>query len=88
MSTKTLRGVELLDSTVSTAAMNMCRNRLKSLVKRLQKMGRLKEYDDLLKTQATKLYIENAPKLDITNRIHYLPHFAVIKDEIVLSVSR
>ena len=59
----------------------MCKSRLKSLVKKLRTMGRLKDYDNILRDQIRMRFIEEVLLPNISRRVHYLPHFAVMKND-------
>ena len=59
----------------------MCKSRLKSLVRKLTSMGLMKEYDDILQDQLNKRYTEVVPVAVECTAVHFLPHFAVIREE-------
>ena len=59
----------------------MCRKRLEGLVKKLKKIGKLKEYDGILNDQRKRNFIERVDVPSEGKNIHYLPHFAVIREE-------
>ena len=53
--------------------------RLKSLVKRLKKAGKLDNYDAIIKEQLQEGIIEEAP-LAATGQEFYIPHKAVVRE--------
>ena len=52
------------------------------MLQRLQRTGKLNEYDDILNKQLESGFIENIGTPTISKiRLHYLPHFAVFKND-------
>ena len=61
---------------------NMCKRRLKSVIQKLKRIKRIEDYDYLLKDQIERGFIERIEDLgDDGKRVHYLPHFAVLREE-------
>ena len=57
----------------------LAKGRLTSLVRRLRRdPDMLKRYDDVIQDQLTKGIIEEAPPVQSSHRLHYLPHHHVI----------
>jgi hypothetical protein len=55
-------------------------SRMKSQVKRLRKQPNiLVEYDNIIKQQLDAGVIERVPELDTAEKVHYLPHQAVVR---------
>ena len=60
----------------------LCKRRLQGLVCKLRKIGKLDEYDATLKDQYEKKFIEIVEKPEEREGpVHYLPHFAVLKED-------
>ena len=57
----------------------LAKGRLTSLIRRLRRdPDMLKRYDDVIQDQLTKGIIEEAPPVQSSHRLHYLPHHHVI----------
>ena len=57
----------------------LAKGRLTSLIRRLRHdPDMLKRYDDVIQDQLTKGIIEEAPPVQSSHRLHYLPHHHVI----------
>ena len=54
--------------------------RLTSTVRRLEKLGRIEEYDKIMKEQLHQGIIEKVPYKPTGEVIHWIPHQAVIRD--------
>ena len=64
----------------------LAKGRLTSLIRRLRRdPDMLKRYDDVLQDQLTKGIIEEAPPVQSSHRLHYLPHHHVISPSTVRS---
>ena len=60
---------------------SLCERRLNSQLKRLKKEPEiLKKYDDVIKDQIKQGIIEEVPDLPTGERIHFLPHHPVIRE--------
>ncbi|XP_070550016.1 uncharacterized protein [Ptychodera flava] len=57
---------------------SLCTARLYSTTKRLEKMGRLEEYDEIMREQINMGVIEPVPANQTGETVHYVPHQAVI----------
>ena len=55
--------------------------RLQSTTKKLERMGKLTDYDNIMQEQLSMGMIEPAPKESNQAKVHYIPHHAVIKEE-------
>ena len=55
--------------------------RLRSTTRRLERLGRLKEYHEIMKQQLEDGILEPVPEKPTGDVIHYIPHQAVIRDE-------
>ena len=55
--------------------------RLQSTTKKLERMGKLTDYDNIMQKQLSMGMIEPAPKESNQAKVHYIPHHAVIKEE-------
>ena len=55
--------------------------RLQSTTKKLERMGKLTDYDNIMQEQLSMGMIELAPKESNQAKVHYIPHHAVIKEE-------
>jgi len=56
--------------------------RLKNQIERLKNAPEnMKAYDEIIKEQVEVGIIERVPELETPDRVHYLPHHAVIRDE-------
>ena len=64
-------------------------SRLRGQVRRLRKEpGLLAEYDSIIREQLQSGIIERVPELDTADRVHYLPHHAVIRKDAVTTKVR
>ena len=50
-------------------------------MRKLKKVGKLEEDDDILSEQLDKMFIEVIDVPENGKRVNYLPHFAVFKEE-------
>lgn len=60
---------------------NLAAARLHGTAKRLEKMGRLEEYHQIMRDQITDGIIEPVPSLPTGEVVHYIPHQAVIRED-------
>ncbi|XP_002734893.1 uncharacterized protein LOC100366659 [Saccoglossus kowalevskii] len=59
----------------------LCTARLYSTSKKLERMGKLEEYNDIMREQINERIIEPAPFHQTGEVIHYVPHQAVIREK-------
>jgi len=58
----------------------MCTNRLRTLLRRLQKDKRmLKDYDQVIQEQIKQGIVEKVPSIEGHGPVHYLPHLPVVR---------
>ena len=55
--------------------------RLKSTTRRLQNIGRIDEYNEVMKEQIEEGILERVPPKPTGEKVHYIPHQAVIRDD-------
>ncbi|XP_070537520.1 uncharacterized protein [Ptychodera flava] len=60
---------------------SLCTARLYSTTKRLERIGRLEEYDEIMREQINMGVIEPVPANQTGETVHYVPHQAVIRDK-------
>lgn len=59
---------------------NLALGRLNSNLKRLRSTGNIAQYDAVIRDQLQRGFIEKVEDPSVSDRTHYLPHLAVIKD--------
>ena len=59
----------------------LCKRRLRVLINKLRRMNKLREYDKILEDQRKKDLIEEVNLEMSTEKVHYLPHFVVLKED-------
>ena len=59
---------------------NLSKARLEGTMKKLERMGKLKEYDRIMNEQIEEGIIELVPKNATGEKIHYVPHQAVVRE--------
>ncbi|XP_065068275.1 uncharacterized protein LOC135693670 [Rhopilema esculentum] len=56
--------------------------RFNSLIRKLKKdPSTLQKYDDIIKEQVELGIVEQVSEMDVTEKVHYLPHMAVVREE-------
>ena len=72
-----------------TSNYNTCVTRLKSQVRKLKNNPTLlNEYDAIMKQQLESAVIEKVAELESADKIHYLPHLAVVRQDAVTTKLR
>ena len=69
------------DHTKLHSNQSISKARLESTTKKLEKIRKLEEYDEIMKDQLKSGILQLVPKETKAETVHYIPHHPVIKDE-------